>query len=178
MDNIKIKTFEYILFKLLEWNNEVTNSRQNDVSILKALKLLFFVSAVNASNNNNNSLLDNIFTDFVAMPYGHVESDIYDAIKEGKLEVFNLSNLSCTKKEGVEIDINFNNQIKDKVDEAIESLRNQSPNLIKLSSFALVELSHAWYSWKYYFALAKKAGINSMEIPVEVIKNEQKVFTL
>jgi len=72
MDN-KIDAFEYLVYQLQMWHEKESESNQNDLSVLKVLKLLFFVSAVDTKQDSENTLLDKVFTNFVAMPYGHVE---------------------------------------------------------------------------------------------------------
>jgi hypothetical protein len=71
-----------------------------------------------------------------------------------------------------------NCDIKTKIDISIETLKQENSNLIKMSPFELVELSHTWYSWIFYFNKAKKNGSFSELIPTEIIKSEQKFFHL
>ena len=47
----KIAAFEYILYKLNEWYKENNPTQENDLSILKAMKLLFFVSGVDTEKH-------------------------------------------------------------------------------------------------------------------------------
>ena len=77
----KKQAFEYLVFKLVKWYKSNHNSNINDLSILKVLKLTFFVSAVGTTRDTKDTLLDNVFDNYFAMPYGHVESDIYNSIK-------------------------------------------------------------------------------------------------
>jgi hypothetical protein len=85
----KIEAFEYLLFELVNWfmnKKNISNyedfNKNNDLNKLKVIKLHFFVTAINSNNNN---LLE-VFNKFCAMPYGHVESDIYNSL--GKLNFF------------------------------------------------------------------------------------------
>ena len=68
----KIVAFEYILYKLNEWYKENNPTQENDLSILKAMKLLFFVSVVDTEKH-----LLSTFDNFQAWQYGHVEADVY-----------------------------------------------------------------------------------------------------
>lgn len=44
LEEVKKQAFEYVLFKLVAWYKENNPSAcDNDISVLKALKLLFFV---------------------------------------------------------------------------------------------------------------------------------------
>jgi uncharacterized phage-associated protein len=175
MDN-KVKGFEYLLTQLVNWHSEATGKKNNDISVLKALKLLFFVSAVNANKDSTHDLIDEVFDNFVAMPYGHVESDVYNAIKG--LEV---KNVEITNREAKILHperITLTKSHKDLIDSAITSLKEVNPYLITLPSFDLVELSHNWYSWQYYYNKAKEEHKLSSEIPTKVIKEEEKIFQL
>jgi len=69
----KVQVFEYVLSKLLEWHKEVNGNVQNDIGYLKSLKLLFFISAVGTSKNSENTLLDSVFDNFVAMPGNYIQ---------------------------------------------------------------------------------------------------------
>lgn len=177
MDNhAKLKAFEYLLVKLVEWHNEASNGiGKNDISLLKGLKLLFFVSAVDAKTDSQNTLLDTCFNKFVAMPYGHVESDIYANIKYAKLENVKIdSSTTSILDKNVELD----EGVKEIIDSSVSKLKTKNYNIIKMSAFELVELSHRWFSWKYYFSKARKSNISSIEIPNEIIKQEEKIFSL
>ena len=96
----KILYFQYTIKRLLAWykNMHGTDS-ENDISTIKALKLLFFVTAVKASKNDDNTLVDNVFSNYVAMPYGHVEYDIYSELKatNGTLEFYRIDNSGAFK---------------------------------------------------------------------------------
>ncbi|WP_417363661.1 type II toxin-antitoxin system antitoxin SocA domain-containing protein [Galbibacter sp.] len=176
MEINKVSAFEYLLFKLVIWHKEVTNEEQNDISVLKALKLLFFVSAAN-TDESGETLLDTVFNEFVAMPYGHVESDVYENIKN-RLH----SNIIIDRRSTTIIDTfsdeNLDKEIRSKIDSNIQALKENNNKIIKYSSFELVDLSHTWYSWKYYFSKAKESNINSHIIPLSVIKKEDKFFSL
>ena len=176
---VKIHAFEYVLSKLVAWYKDVYNSTEesNDISTIKALKLLFFISAVNADKDSEDTLLDCIFDNFVAMPYGHVESDVYSSMKSKEHLNISIDNNSSFILESYNSDtLDAINKIK--IDSSISKLRGINNNLIKMSPFDLVELSHSWYSWKFYFEKAKRKGSNSEIIPSEIIKSEQKFFYL
>lgn len=172
----KNQAFEYYVVKLLEWYREATGDVEgNDLSTLKVLKLLFFGSAISSNGNDNTTLLDTTFDNFYAMPYGHVESDIYNSIRRGELENLIINNDNST----INLNLDFpTSEIKNKIDNSIERLKDENPNLILMTSFDLVELSHRWYSWQFYFNKAQRNGSYSELIPVEMIKQEQKFFYL
>jgi uncharacterized phage-associated protein len=180
----KKEAFEYVLFRLTEWyktinqiNNNNSFNSSNDLSKLKIIKLHFFVSAVNSKKNN----LLNLFDNFYAMPYGHVESDIYKEIN--KLNRFTVSTNSLKiKDEYIDTISNsfadLNPATKTEIDEAITILKNENVALINLSALDLVDISHIYFSWKYTFNIARSNDRYSEPIPAQLIKEETKYFAL
>lgn len=172
----KIDCFEYSIDKLIKWYQEVNGDSdgwKSNFTKLKLIKLNFFLSAVNA-NEGDEGLLD-IFDNFYAMPYGHVESDIYANIEGLKKYVVTNKSVDFVN-EGY--DYAIPSDITDRIDRSIESLKAKNINLINYGAFKLVELSHQWYSWINMFNLARMRGDNSIEIPVNLIKTESKLFEL
>lgn len=174
--NPKTLAFEYLVYQLLDWYKEAFgNVEENDLSTLKVLKLLFFVTAI-SSKNDSESLLEIPFNNFYAMPLGHVEGDVYSDIKKNATK-----KVIIDKERTVILDSDFSNldqQIQKKIDTAVKDLKLENFELIKLSSFDLVELSHSWYSWKYYFKKANSIGLYSFPIPTKVIFEEDKIFSI
>ncbi len=172
---LKLPYLEYFTILLIEWHKDIIGSEKNDLSTLKVLKLLFFTSAVNTTRNSQHSLLDKVFDNFVAMPYGHVESDAYALIRQNNLinvkidksssEIINNDKLSYESLE-------YSGLLK----KSLADLKEINPNLIKASSFDLVDLSHSWYSWQLYYSKARKADLYSMPIPINEIKGEEKIY--
>lgn len=180
----KLLHFEYVVKGLLRWYTEITgNQAQNDLSTLKALKLLFFVSAARSRSNAPNPLLDDVFNEYVAMPYGHVESEIYSQLVQrgGQLKYYIIDNRKTVLRPDVNIE-ELDNEVmgayKTEIDSSIEFLKKINPGLILLPPFSLVDLSHTWYSWKKYYTLARAEANNSKSIPTEEIKKEDKIFNL
>lgn len=176
----KIIAFEYLAAKFITWYDEVRNAHgDNDLSTLKLLKLLFFCSAVDTTKDDNDTLLDDPFNEFYAMPYGHVESDIYESIRNQELKYIHIDRLKSTFKDDFNIDSIesvLDRKLKSKIDKSFDSLKSKNNELITYSAFDLVELSHKWYSWYYYFDKAKRNGIYSEKIPAPIIKAEDKFF--
>lgn len=172
----KTLAFDYFVYQLVNWYKEAYGDGiENDLSTLKVLKLLFFTTAIGAKKDDNDSLLDSTFNSFYALPYGHVEGDIYDDIKQKKT-AFTINNYSTT---GIYTESSeLVNDVKIKIFDSIVKLKSVNPELIKMSSFDLVELSHSWYSWRYYFNIAKSKGSYREPIPNGVIKSENKYFHL
>jgi uncharacterized phage-associated protein len=172
----KNQAFEYYVVKLLEWYNEASGSNgNNDLSTLKVLKLLFFGSAINAEEGSAETLLDQPFNTFYAMPYGHVESEIYDSIRRKEFHNLTINN----SRSSIDLNLVFpDGEIKNKINISIQNLKDANSKLILMTPFELVELSHRWYSWQFYFNKAQKNGSYSELIPIQMIKLEQKFFSL
>lgn len=176
-DKLKIQAFEYLVSKFLEWHKESSYQGSNDLSILKVLKLTFFASAVGTNRDSKNTLLDNVFNNYVAMPYGHVESDIYSFIKSKQLVNLSINNRK-TDLANIENIKKLDSSLREQIDNSVELLRSINFDLINLSSFELVDLSHTWYSWQKYYSIAKENNKNSESIPTDVIKGEDKIYQL
>ena len=173
----KIPYVDFVIRSLLKWHDDFCKKESNDLSTLKVLKLIFFVTAVDTNSDSQESLLDTVFDKFYAMPYGHVESDVYSIIKESMIEGLSINNKNTTVYSSTSYN-SLDENISDKINISINKLKHLNPHLIELTSFDLVELSHSWYSWQYYYSLAQKQGLNSLEIDNSVIKGEDKIFAL
>ncbi|MEN2486338.1 hypothetical protein AAYQ05_00945 [Flavobacterium sp. B11] len=175
---VKRQAFEYLLYKLVEWYKSAyaISNDDNDISVLKALKLLFFVSAVNATKDSNDTLLDDVFQNFVAMPYGHVESEVYSIIKKGDLQNIIINNYRTEIRDFDPETVDA--KLRQRIDDSVTKLKNTNFNLIKYSSFNLVDLSHSWYSWQYFYNKALKSFNKSFPIDKECIKSEEKIYSL
>ena len=167
-----------MVLRLVEWFDEsVDYQLENDISTLKALKLLFFVSSVGAVKDSTETLLDSTFNNFVAMPYGHVESEIYDAMKNG-----GVTNIKIDKSKTVILNLvailELHQDIKTKIDLAIETLKKTNYKIINYSSFELVELSHKWFSWKKNYQKALGSNVFMHKILISDIKSEDKFYQI
>lgn len=174
----KIVSFEYLLSKLISWYEDLVGEEidysYNDFNQLKVLKLLFFTSAVKASPTTDGLL--HIFNNFYAMPYGHVESDVYKNITE--LNNFYVSRAGTNR---INNELNFaglSNENKIKINESILALKSKNERIVCASPLDLVDLSHQWFSWKQTFNYAKSLDKRSERIPTEIIKQEPKFFSL
>lgn len=172
----KIILFEYFLKKIVEWYckyyqiswEEFNSHSENDLSKLKVIKLHFF------SCSTTESALE-IFDTFHAMPYGHVESDVYKKLDElqfciitnRKLIIKNISSFKEYLPESYNI-----------IDDSVEKLIKANPALITIDPFELVELSHRWFSWRYNFHNARLKGDYSKRISKDLILKEEKIYTI
>lgn len=175
----KIEIFEYILFNFSLWyrdENSLTSdedfNNNNDLSILKVIKLHYFLVSFNSKETNLLTFFDN----FYAMPYGHVESDIYNNIH--RLVHFKVDNTKTTIRLGVNRQsFTLSESIASEIDLAIENLRGRHPNLIKLDAKRLVDLSHKLLSWKTSYQSARASGRYSAKISSFLIRNDYTQLT-
>lgn len=179
----KLIYFEYTIKSLLRWYEDIgLKEEHNNFSVLKSLKLLFFVSAAKSEPTKKSLLLEDVFDEFYALPYGHVESSIYKEIKvlNGNLNYYQINNNRVIKLDNASANIfeTLDTQITSEIEASIQYLKDSNKYLVKMSPFDLVNLSHAWYSWQKYYQLAKQSGSLSNKIPFEIIKSEDKLFKL
>jgi len=178
MDNRKYLCFEYLLYQLISWYNEYkpTDSEYLSFTRLKVLKLLFFVSAIRV---NEDDLLD-IFDNFWAMQHGPVESDIYNAMMQNRFEFYSFKNRSISNKKIFEYNkvCKEIGELKAKLDASINQLKLINPNMVLMTAFELVELSHRWRSWKLAMYVANLNDKGSSRIDVSDIRNYPQFFVL
>jgi hypothetical protein len=176
----KYMLFEYMIDGIISWYKDVDKGVdiKNELNRLKLIKLNFFITAASTEGKKEGLLA--YFDDFRAMPFGHVESEIYDQVKSPifqkrkyYLGKFSINEELVPSDYYTEIEI-----YKTLIDDAILLLRGKNENLVKYKSFDLVELSHEWASWRLVFNIAKSKGLNSMPIPKEIIINENKFYHL
>ncbi len=177
----KVKIFEVIVNRLKDWfmeENKIGSiqdfNRNNDFSILKLIKLHFLVTAINSSKDNT---LINKF-DFHAMPYGPVETDIYNKIKTSSVfSNFSIDNFKAAFNSNTTPELIENNLIIS-IDNAINIIREIDSSFINADAGSLVELTHKWNSWKKVYAEALKNGIYSKKMDKDLIIQDNKVLNL
>ena len=169
MNTTKQDYFEYIIEKLAEKNKDLSS-----YTTLKSLKLLFFVVAISESTEGN---LLSIFDKFYAMPYGPVESDVYDSLFKNELKKYKISSSGCDIKNDRAI-IEIEEQEKIKIDNSINNLLMENPDILNYTPFKLVDLSHKWSCWKICFAIALNNSKTSIFMPSDSIRNSVKYYKL
>ena len=173
--NTKIQAFEYWLTQMLRWGGEMTPKVSfYSFTRLKALKLLFFTAAV--QDENGSDLLD-VFYNFYALPNGPVESDIYNCITADQLTYYTFKNFSFASKQQFE-DNGLSNEVKQRVDNAIDALRKKNETIVAYNAERLVTLSHTWISWQSAIQIAKALGKGSYKMDVKLIRGNAKYFAL
>ena len=171
----KKETFEYLLTQLLKWGNEITPPvSPYSFTRLKALKLLFFAAAV--KNEDGRDLLD-IFNNFYALPNGPVESDIYNYITSDQLSYYTFKNFSFNMKNQYSDKV-IDDELKQRINTAVASLRSKNMFLVAYSAERLVLLSHIWQSWQDANQIAKALGKGSYHMDVNHIRINNQIFAL
>lgn len=175
--------FEYALSQFLSWHSEASPNPSNDLSKLKSMKLLFFLATADAYLGSDPILLQEVFNNFHALPLGHVESYIYNYIKQrnGQLDYFNINDQGTSQIEGTNLEnlkVALDNQVSELIDANMRVLKEKNFQLISYSAYELVEISHRWTSWKVPIQQAKLRGDKGGSIPLTLLLNEQKYYFL
>lgn len=174
----KLSAFEYAVKRFIEWEQEITFKEENHIGKLKAVKLIFFLSVVNKYEET--TLLDEVFTNFRAQPYGHVEYDIFKAfIDKAKFSSLTFTDTRCEIHDKNAFRIlrsSLEPRIAISIDKAIEALKKKNRRLITLTPFELVELSRCYYSWAKTYHKAKSENELNATIDKELMKKEDMIF--
>ncbi len=166
--NNKQNYFEYMIDRL-----EGNNLDLSTFSTLKSLKILFFIAAI-----DNSGKLLNVFDQFYAMPYGPVESDIYDSINSKELSKYSININGCEIKNSSFSFEKLDNDTKELIDDSINSLLKENPKILGYTPFQLVDISHKWSCWKICFDIAIQQNRNSILMPHDTIQKSVKYFNL
>ena len=178
----KINYFDYLITSIIKkcYRNSTSDSEEvvirescskSNLSKLKLMKLLFFVTTLNV---NEWFLLENVFNNFYAMPYGPVESDVYDSFN--KLVNYELVGNQLMAKRDARFIYKLERNILNIIDASIDELKGINPSIFNMGAFELVELSHKADSWRITFNEAQIIGSLSRKMPIEVIKMSRVYF--
>lgn len=157
-----------------EWynkENKELNRGFENCSKLSMLKLLFLTAAPKGEGTGD--LLD-IFNRFYALPYGPVESDIYNAIQGNNLPSYTITERSIIKKRAGKLPYCIEDYAS--VEDAVNALKSKNGHLILLNAFDLVEITHKWESWKQSINFAKLMDMSSYIMTVESIRNDRNKY--
>ncbi|MEQ7799770.1 hypothetical protein ABDJ41_08135 [Pedobacter sp. ASV1-7] len=177
---LPLQYFEYFLMRTLQWLKKESDASQNDLSVLKCQKLLFFTTAINCQSSVNEAILaKQIFNHFKAYQYGPVEENIYNLLKVNNNQ---LSHITLTFKSlelafdaghlnlaiaDIEKESGLDSSVLNSITSSIEDLSNKNKNLVRYSPFNLVELSHRWRCWNYSYVEGIRADISWKSIAEE-----------
>lgn len=176
LDLMKVSLFEYFLKHLVEWYckyygisvHHFNQDPHNNLSKIKIFKLHFFACST------DDEALD-IFNNFHALPYGHVESTIYDNLNG--LTHFSIDNSRLTILSELDEIKGTTPEQNAIIDRIAKNIREKNFELISFDPFDLVEISHRWFSWNFTFQEARKVGMYSKAISPSLIKQEAKYYS-
>ena len=160
-----------------EWRDNHETIKGKPFSKLTAMKLLFLAAA--PKKDGGDDLLD-IFDNFYAMPYGPVESDVYNAMCEDKLPSFSVKYRSIEPREGAEPynAKRYNDKFYHRVRNAVNDLKEKNEKLVLLNAFELVEITHRWSSWNRAMDFAEFMKQLSAKMSIDSIRDSSKIFDL
>ncbi len=172
----KIYAFDYMLSLFEEWYNE-DNKEQNrgfeKCSKLSVLKLLFLASAPKGGDSID--LLD-VFDNYYALPYGPVESDIYNAIQNDELPSYTVKDRTIVAK-NAQIPLPYSVDRFCNIKRAVDELKSVNSSLVKLNAFELVEITHKWESWNKSIEFARFMGVSSYKMtPMDIRADSSRCF--
>lgn len=170
MNNKKL-LFEYLVFRLDEWDKQMNNTNKIQLSKLRLQKILFLVCACNATNENRRLL--NVFDKFYALPYGPVEMDIYEAMKkEGSFQNIHFIDNNCEyNKFDESIFSELLYEERKWVDDAIQKFKSENKKYLTMPVFDLVEITHQWTIWKISMDIAQLLGRKQVKMYADEICN-------
>ncbi len=174
----KLILFEYIVAQLFKWA-EAEQIEEPNLSKLRLQKILFLLCTISATKDEH-PLLE-IFNSFYALPYGPVETNIYDAMLYDEFDHIKFIGNDCIISEQKVRDIetsHINNETKGIVIQAIEKLKEQDTNYLTIPVFDLVQITHRWTVWQNAMSIAEILGGKSQKMPTEkILKSQIKVFS-
>lgn len=165
----KNKAFSYLISKFIQWHKELRPQDDFNKKFTKLflLKMLFLVAA--EKDENETDLLD-VFDNFYALPYGPVESDIYNNMTSGNIPNYTITDRDLISLEETNLDLD--EQDKEKLDKSLESLKKRNIKLITAGAFDLVNITHKWGCWDKAFKFAKFTGSGSTKMTTDLIRND------
>ena len=166
----KIEAFDYMLHLFEEWRDNHETIKGKPFPKLTAMKLLFLAAA--PKEEGGDDLLD-IFDNFYAMPYGPMESDVYNAIQEDKLPSFSVKYRSIEPREGAEPynAKRYNGKLYHRVRNAVNDLKEKNEKLVLLNAFR-------WSSWSRAMDFAEFMKQLSAKMSIDSIRDSSKIFDL
>lgn len=163
--------FEYLVFRLDQWKNDLENAgvKVPAFTKLRLQKILFLVCAWNVEMKKRKLL--NVFDHFCALPYGPVEVDIYEAMKSNNafLHISFDGNKCVYDKLDPSMFSSVNKEYKEWVDEAVERFMNDERQYLTMPVFDLVDITHRWTAWKITMEIASFLGNKKESMTVESI---------
>lgn len=114
------------------------------------------------------------------MPFGPVESDIYNKMNQSAIGKYCISDKELKIQE-VSTENNedkLSPTIIEQINESVEALKKINNRLVLYSAFDLVDLSHKWSCWRTTYSYARQINKGSISIPDNLIINSDKYFII
>lgn len=167
----KYLIFEYLIFRLNEWKLklEKDNIKVPLFTKLRLQKILFLVCAWKAESTNRKLL--KIFNQFYALPYGPVEMDIYEAMKNRKY----FHNICFDGNECIyenldeSMFVGVSKECRSLIDEAVDDFSKDHRQYLTMHVFDLVDITHRWSAWKITMDIATFLGNKKEKMSEECI---------
>ena len=158
----KIIAFQYVVFKLLEWFEEVNGcSGEGFLNQYRLVRLLFFLSGVDKKKH-----LFDIFDNFQAWDSGIFEADVYREIasKKGVLDYITVTkeSVKITNVEGLFDELP--DSLMFKIDNAFEKIKEKNRGLINYPTDNIMNLMKAHHSYVVYHDIMKKPYITMLKL--------------
>lgn len=166
--------FEYLVYRLDEWKLKL--EKENIVvptfTKLRLQKILFLVCAWNVENTNRKLL--KVFNHFFALPYGPVEMDIYEAMKNDKaFQHIHFVGNECvySKLEASMFTSKLLGEHIRWIDETVDEFMKNHRRYLTMPVFDLVDITHRWSAWRITMDIAIFFGNKKEKMSVESICN-------
>lgn len=142
---------------------------------MKLQKLLFLVSAVNASDEDLGLL--NIFDKFYAMQYGPVELDIYSAMVNDGFKNLKFDKIKIIHGREEIMNMQCDNESLNTIKKSVEALKNINKYIINYSATQLINITHKWDCWNNAMEYAHFCNKNSEIINnADIVKDTNKYY--
>lgn len=167
----KRKVFEYIVYRLDEWKKGIGSENVPVFTKLRLQKVLFLICAWKTSIENPKLL--KVFNHFYALPYGPVEMDVYEAMKQtSAFQHIHFEGNSClydTLDSSMFKDLPT--EVKNNVDNAVDCFISDNRKYLTMPIFDLVDITHKWTAWRISMEVAKFLGDKKEEMSMMDICN-------
>ncbi len=111
------------------------------------------------------------------MPYGPVESDIYNKILVDGLKKYTITPTGCITKTDYE-ELCVAEDVREEISNAIDRLCEINPSFFEYTAFQLVDISHKWSCWRICHTVALEKKKYSISMPSTIIENSTKFYSL
>lgn len=168
--------FEYIVYRLNEWKQKIGSEKVPAFTKLRLQKILFLICAWNVSKTEPKLL--SVFNRFYALPYGPVEMDIYEAMKDDtKFKHLRFDGNECVYDAFSYSDfIGLTDEVKNYVNDAIKQFISEKRKYLTMPVFDLVDITHKWSVWYFSTIFANSQGRNMEKMSSESIINSTKYY--